>query len=75
VTETIDFRADIGVPDIAFRLADLTERFPPNVTYTVHRILSATQYGSETILLLERPAAVAQGAWHNGHPQVGQKHG
>jgi hypothetical protein len=75
VTETIDFRADIGVPDIAFRLADLTERFPPDVTYTVHRILSATQYGSETILLLERPAADAQGAWHNGHPQVGQKHG
>jgi hypothetical protein len=25
------------------------------VTYTVHRIPSATQYGGETILLLERP--------------------
>ena len=28
--------------------------FSPDVTYTVHRIPSATQYGAETILLLER---------------------
>lgn len=54
VTATIAFRPDIGVPDIAFRLADLTERFPLDVTYTVQRILSATHYGSETILLLAR---------------------
>jgi hypothetical protein len=39
---------------IAFRLVDLTERFPRDVTYTVRRILSATQYGGETILLLAR---------------------
>jgi len=55
VTEAIAFHPEVGVPDIAFRLADLTNRFPPDVTYTVHRIPSATQYGGETILLLERP--------------------
>jgi hypothetical protein len=53
-TEEIAFRSDVGVPDIAFRLADITDRFPPDVTYTVQRIPSATQYGCETILLLER---------------------
>jgi hypothetical protein len=53
-TEEIAFRPDIGVPDIAFRLADITDRFPPDVTYTVQRIPSATQYGCEAILLLER---------------------
>jgi hypothetical protein len=54
VTEVIAFWPEVGVPDIAFRLADLTNRFPPDVTYTVHRIPSATQYGGETILLLDR---------------------
>ena len=54
VTEEIAFRPDVGVPDIAFRLADLTDRFPLDVTYAVHRIPSSTQYGAETILLLER---------------------
>ena len=44
---------------IAFRLADITERFPPDVTYTAQRISSETQYGGETILLLARyPSAV-----------------
>jgi hypothetical protein len=57
-TAEIAFRSDVGVPDIAFRLADITDRFPPDVTYTVQRISSATQYGSETILLLERHAGV-----------------
>ena len=56
VTEVIACHPEVGVPDIAFRLADLTNRFPPDVTYTMHRIPSATQYGAETILLLERPA-------------------
>ena len=56
VTEVIACHPEVGVPDIAFRLADLTNRFPPDVTYTKHRIPSATQYGAETILLLERPA-------------------
>jgi hypothetical protein len=53
-TEEIAFRSDVNVPDIAFRLTDITDRFPPDVTYTVQRLLSATQYGCETILLLER---------------------
>jgi hypothetical protein len=53
-TGRIAFDREVGVPDIAFRLADLTERFPPDVSYTVQRIASATQYGAETILLLER---------------------
>jgi hypothetical protein len=50
-TQRIAFDSDIGVPDIAFRLADITDRFPPDVTYTVQRIQSGTQYGCETILL------------------------
>jgi hypothetical protein len=54
VTEAVARHPDLGVPDIAFRLADLTDRFPPDVAYAVHRIPSATQYGGETILLLER---------------------
>jgi hypothetical protein len=53
-TAEIAFHLDVGVPDIAFRLADITDRFPPDVTFTVQRIPSATQYGCETILLLER---------------------
>lgn len=57
-TEEIAFQPDIGVPDIAFRLADITDRFPQDVTFTVQRISSATQYGSETILLLERRLVV-----------------
>ena len=57
-TEEIAFRPDIGVPDIAFRLADITDRFPPDMTYSVQRIPSATQYGYETILLLERHQGV-----------------
>jgi hypothetical protein len=56
VTEVIAYHPEVGVPDIAFRLADLTDRFPPDVTYTLHQIPSATQYGGETILLLERPS-------------------
>ena len=55
MTEVIARHPELGVPDIGFRLADLTERFPPDVMYAVHRIPSATQYGGETILLLERP--------------------
>jgi hypothetical protein len=58
-TETIAFHPDIGVPDIAFRLADITDRFPPDVTYTVQRLPSATQYGVETILFLERHPRLA----------------
>ena len=45
-------------PDIAFRLADITDRFSPDVTYTVQQIPSATQYGCETILLLEQHPGV-----------------
>jgi hypothetical protein len=54
-TEAIAVHPELGVPDIAFRLADLTARFPSHVTYSVQQLPSATQYGSETILLLERP--------------------
>ncbi len=61
VTEQISFQPDVGVPDIAFRLADITDRFPPDVRHSVQRIASATQYGSETILLLERLAPGAGG--------------
>jgi len=42
----------VDVPDIECRLADITD--PARVTYTVQRITSSTQYGRETIFLLER---------------------
>jgi hypothetical protein len=53
-TGEIAWASEVGVPDIAFRLADITDRFREDVTYTVERIASATEYGCETILLLER---------------------
>jgi hypothetical protein len=58
-TEEIAYADDVGVPDIAFRVADITDRFPPDVKYTVQRIASATQYGSEIIFFLERRPASA----------------
>jgi hypothetical protein len=58
-TEEIAFRSDLGVPDLAFRLADVTARFSPDVTYAVYRLPSATQYGEETIFLIERPPRLA----------------
>jgi hypothetical protein len=33
-TEEIAWAPELGVPDIAFRLADITDRFPEDVTYT-----------------------------------------
>jgi predicted nicotinamide N-methyase len=56
-TEQIAFSSELGVPDIAFQLADITERFPPDVTYSIQRISSDTLYGAETILFLERDQA------------------
>lgn len=53
-TQEIARTPDMDVPDIAFRLADITDHFPADVTYTVRRIISSTQYGRETIFLLER---------------------
>ena len=55
-TRRIAFDADVGVPDIAFRLTYITDRFPADVTFSVQRIPSATQYGGEIVLLLERLA-------------------
>ena len=66
-TQEIARTPGVDVPDIAFRLADITDHFPADVTYTVRRITSSTQYGRETILLLERkeselPVASGPGA-------------
>ena len=61
VTKQIAFQSDVGVPDLAFRLADITDRFPSDVSYTVQRIQSATQYGCETIFLLERHPGTGEG--------------
>jgi hypothetical protein len=61
-TEQISFQPDVGVPDLAFRLADISDRFPSDVTHTVQRIASATAYGSETILFLERNLRLRDGS-------------
>jgi hypothetical protein len=62
-TEQIAWTAGVDVPDISFRLADITDRFPVDVSYTVQRIRSDTQYGCETIFLLER-----RGREHRAEP-------
>jgi hypothetical protein len=54
MTEEIGWTPGLDVPDIAFRFDDIIDRLPADVTYTVRRIPSATQYGCETIFLLER---------------------
>jgi hypothetical protein len=78
-TGEIAWASEVGVPDIAFRLADITDRFREDVTYTVERIASATEYGCETILLLERkgrehrvgPAAMSRGPASEARPALG----
>ena len=45
----------IGVPDISFRLADLTDRITAaGFGWSAERLQTATQYGSETVLRCER---------------------
>jgi hypothetical protein len=61
-TEEIAWTPGLGVPDIAFRFADITDRFPADVTYAVQRIYSATQYGCETIFFLERSGRGSEAA-------------
>lgn len=54
-TGEIAFAADPGVPDIAFRLDDLTTRIEiAGFCWTVETLPTATQYGVETVLRCER---------------------
>jgi hypothetical protein len=53
-TRDIQWEDDPGVPNLAFRLEDLTGRMGPLLA-SVETIESATQFGTETVLLLERP--------------------
>lgn len=43
-----------GVPNIAFARDDIEGRFPDGVTFESRTLSTATQFGTETIFLLER---------------------
>lgn len=51
-THPIAYNRRIGVPDIAFHLDDLTERFGRS-TWNHEEMLTASQYGVETVFYLE----------------------
>lgn len=54
-THTIAFADDPGVPDISFRLSDLTDRIKAaGFSVGALALPTATQYGTETLLYLER---------------------
>jgi hypothetical protein len=54
-THEINFVANPGVPDIAFRLADLTDPLDAaGVTWSSETRPTETQYGEETIIYAER---------------------
>ncbi|MBA2293224.1 MAG: glycosyltransferase family 2 protein [Gemmatimonadales bacterium] len=44
----------VVVPDIAFRLSDITERFDETIRHTVESLTTDTQYGVEYMFYLER---------------------
>lgn len=52
-THEITFAPDPGVPDMSFRLSDLTDRFG-DATWRCEELQTATQYGVEAIFFLER---------------------
>jgi len=54
-TTVIAFNSEIGIPDISFNPADITRPFA-GCTIATRRIESKTQYGEETIFLIERNA-------------------
>jgi hypothetical protein len=55
-TGDIEWEDPPGVPNIAFRLADLTERMDAaGATYTHRTLPTAAKYGVETVVLLARP--------------------
>lgn len=53
-THEIAFADDPGVPDLSFAKADLTAHFG-GLTWTDETLVSATQYGTETIFYVARP--------------------
>lgn len=55
VTHQITFAPDPGVPDISFRLADLTDRIDAaGFGWTTETLETPTQYGAETVLRCKR---------------------
>ncbi len=52
--ETRELMQWSGIPDISFRKEDLTSRFPDDVTVVEKTVQTETQYGTETLFLLER---------------------
>lgn len=55
-THEITFAPDPGVPDLAFSLDDLAERFD-GLDWSHDTLTTATQYGTETIFYIERRVA------------------
>lgn len=52
-THELTFAPDPGVPDLAFKLADLTDRFG-GARWRHETLQTATQYGVETVFYLDR---------------------
>ena len=52
-TDQIAFADDPGVPDISFKMSDLTDCFD-GLAWSMKVIESATQYGQETLFFLEK---------------------
>ena len=50
----IAFNDSIGVPDLSFRLSDITDRFPPDVEWRMETLVTKTQYNTESIFFLTR---------------------
>jgi len=55
-THVIAYNPHIGVPDISFKLADITDRFSDDIEWSMESQKTATEYGGETILFLSRRA-------------------
>ena len=48
-TREIAFNASWGVPDISFKMSDITDRFGPDIRWQVKTFETNTQYSTETV--------------------------
>jgi hypothetical protein len=60
-TRAIAYNPHIGVPDIAFKLEDITDRFGPEVEARWASYPTSTEYGREVVFFLSRTAPPVRG--------------
>ena len=66
-TREIAFNASWGVPDISFKMSDITDRFGPDTRWQVKTFETNTQYSTETVFFLSRePTSTADAVGHSG---------